>query len=287
MKTLQNVNLAEKTTFRVGGITRNYYIPESVEELTDVICELKDSDYRLISGGSNLLINDKKTFENVISCELFDKQLNFLGDGHFYVGASNKIQEVISSVNEYGYGGFEELIGLPALFGGIIYMNAGIGGRKKVKFNIGDFIERVKCLDRATKNILWIDKNGCEFGYRSSIFKQDKYIILGAEIKLEEQNPETSKLKIQKRKDYCRDNQEWGKGCFGSCFCRYTFRILKMNALISKLFSTRIHLANNNPNWLVNNGNATFKSAMRIINTANLLHKLFHKEIEAEVIIWK
>ena len=134
MKTLQNVNLADKTTFRVGGIARYYFIPENVEELTETICKLKDSDYRLISGGSNLLINDKKTFENVISCELFDKQLEFLGGGLFYVGASNKIQEAISFVNGYGYGGFEELIGLPALFGGIIYMNAGIGGRKKVKF---------------------------------------------------------------------------------------------------------------------------------------------------------
>lgn len=287
MKTLQNVNLADKTTFRVGGIARNYYIPENVEELTELICKLKDNDYRLISGGSNLLINDKKTFENVISCELFDKQLNYLGDGLFYIGASNKIQEVISFVNGNGYGGFEELIGLPALFGGIIYMNAGIGGRKKVKFNIGDFIERVKCLDRTTKNIFWIDKNDCDFGYRTSIFKQDNYIILGAEIKLGEQELEASELKIQKRKEYCRDNQEWGKGCFGSCFCLYTYRILKLNALINKVFSSRIHLANDNPNWLVNNGNATFKSAMRIINTAIKLHKLFHKEIEAEVIIWK
>ena len=52
------------------------------------------------------------------------------GKGRFYIGASNRIQKVISFVNEKGYGGFEELVGLPAMFGGIIYMNAGIGGEK-------------------------------------------------------------------------------------------------------------------------------------------------------------
>ena len=188
MKELHNVSLAEKTTFRVGGTALNYYIPENTDELITLVCRLNGNDYRFISGGSNMLINDKQTFENIIFCGEFDSMLTDLGEGRFYIGASNRIQKVISFVNDCGYGGFEELIGLPAMFGGIIYMNAGIGGRGKERFNICDFIERVKCLDKRKCEIVWLNKDDCGFAYRDSIFKTNDYIILGAEIRLKPQD---------------------------------------------------------------------------------------------------
>lgn len=54
---------------------------------------------------------------------------------------------MISFVNEKGYGGFEELIGLPAISGGIIYMNAGIGGEKGSIFTISEFVNKIRAYD--------------------------------------------------------------------------------------------------------------------------------------------
>ena len=55
----KNVDLSKKTTFHVGGIAKNYYIPENSDEMLEILCKLKDTDFKIISGGSNILINDK------------------------------------------------------------------------------------------------------------------------------------------------------------------------------------------------------------------------------------
>lgn len=287
MRILHDVNLAEKTTFRVGGIAHNFYIPESEDEICNSVRNLMGKEYYIISGGSNLLINDQRVFEDVIFCGEFDRGLNFLGNGKFFIGASNRIQKVISFVNENGYGGLEELIGLPAMFGGIIYMNAGIGGRDKEKFNISDFILRVKCINRNTTDVLWLEKGECDFSYRHSIFKNNEYVILGAEIQLAPQSIETSRKRITARREHCKNNQEWGKGCFGSCFSQRSRRLLNLMNRMPKLYRGGVYQSRLNSNWLVNDGNGSFNDTMRIINRAIRLHKLFHVDIEPEVIIWK
>ena len=149
MKLQKNVKLSTKTTFHVGGYAKNFYIPESEKELIDIVTELyeKEEMIYLLSGGSNLLINDQRQFESVISMKDACTELVNIGNGSFYIGASNRIQRVITFVNEYGYGGFEELIGLPAMFGGIVCMNAGIGGENSTLFTISEFIKYVKVYD--------------------------------------------------------------------------------------------------------------------------------------------
>ncbi len=286
MKVLNDVSLAKKTTFKVGGKAVNYYIPENTDDVRRLISDLKDREYYILSGGSNLLINDKRSYEHIIFCGEFDREMTHLGDGRFYIGASNRIQRVISFVNENGFGGFEELICLPAMFGGNIYMNAGIGGKNKEKFNIGDFIIKVKCMDRSNGDIVWISKEDCKFGYRYSIFKENNYIILGAEIQLSPQSPDVSKNNIAKRREFCKSHQEWGKGCFGSCFSTKNWKILNMTRKLSK-FKGGVYQSHLNSNWLVNDGSGTFDDAMKIIDRITFLHKLFHASIEPEVIIWK
>ena len=146
MKIQKNVKLATKTTLHIGGYTKTLYLPENEEELIHTAAELyeKEGKVYLLSGGSNLLINDQREFESVISMKEACTELTDLGNGRFYIGASNRIQKVISFVNERGYGGFEELIGLPAMFGGIVCMNAGIGGESAPLFTIAEFVKNVK-----------------------------------------------------------------------------------------------------------------------------------------------
>ncbi len=279
--------LKKKTTFKIGGIAHNYYIPESVEEMQNLTVLLKKKNYLLISGGSNLLVNDERVFDCVISCEKFSMKMESINDGMFYIGASNRIQKVISFVNELGYGGFEELIGLPAMFGGIVYMNAGIGSREKPRFNISDFIIRVHCIERNTGEIVWLDNSECNFLYRESIFKRNEYIIIGAEIKLSHQDSAASKARIKKRRKYIKSHQDWGHGCFGSCFSKCSPRLMEISYYISKiLFRGDVYQMHSNPNWFVNNGSATYKEVMKRIKLTRFIHKLFCKSIEIEVIIW-
>ena len=51
-------------------------------------------------------------------------------------------------------------------------------------------------------------------------------------------------------------------------------------------YSGKVRFANNNANWLVNEGGGTYKDAMTIINRCKKLHKLAFQKLECEVIIW-
>lgn len=283
-----NVSLADKTTFKVGGVAQNFFIPENSEELISLIKKIKNQNenFYILSGGSNLLINDNKNFENVIYMEKVDTTIKMIEDGVFYIGASNRIQKVIREVNKLGYGGFEELFCLPAMFGGIIYMNAGIGGRNNVKFNISDFIIKVKAYDIEKEEFVELDERVCDFSYRNSIFKTNKFIIIGGLIKINKQYIDISNERIEARINYCKNNQEWGKGCFGSCFSECSPKVLKILSLFYKN-KKGIKLSKKNYNWLVNDGTGSYKQAISIINRCKLLHKVFNKKIEQEVIIWK
>lgn len=282
-------SLRTKTTFRIGGVAKRFYIPQTERELIELVQSLVQEhiSFKVLSGGSNLLVNDKKSFDAIIYMGQAVDTITDNGCGNFYIGASNRIQKVIRYVNSTEYGGFEELIGLPALFGGIIYMNAGIGGRNSVKFNISDFVVRVKVLEIKTGKICWMDKNECDFGYRKSIFQKNNFVILGADIVLHHQTKEQSEKRIKDRLQHCKDHQEWGKGCVGSCFSIYNGKILRIISIFHKFVRKGIYQAENNVNWLVNNGAGTYDDAIHWINVCKLLHKITFQEIECEVRIWE
>ena len=236
MKLIENYHLKKATTFKVGGFAKKLFIPENEEELAQIVGQLVSSGENLyiLSGGSNLLINDMKEFEFVISMEKACLELNYIGNGVFYIGASNRIQRVIRFMNIIQYGGIEELFGLPAMFGGIIYMNAGIGAKEKSLFTISQFIKRVKVIDIKDIELKWLDCCQCEFSHRSSIFQNGRYVILGAEVAMFPQSIEISEQRISERIRYCKENQIWGKGCFGTVFSEANWRLLKMVSIIGK-----------------------------------------------------
>ena len=289
---LNNEPLSKRTTFHIGGTAEKLYIPESEEELIQVSKDIYGRDHRVyvISGGSNLLINDDRAFPEVVCMAKACRELEQLHDGVFYIGASVRIQKAISFVNSFGYGGFEELIGLPALFGGIIYMNAGIGRESAPLFTISEFVDSVRALDLKTGETVTLTADECRFGHRTSVFKNGQYIILGAQITCRATDRDDAASRIQKRREHCHKSFEYGKGCFGSCFMRFKGPILRtLSALYKKgilKYSGKVRFANNNANWLVNEGGGTYKDAMTIINRCKKLHKLAFQKLECEVIIW-
>lgn len=288
MKVIKDVNLSKKTTFRTGGTARNFYVPENKNELVDIAEKLysKDGQLYILSGGSNLLVNDEREFDSVISMERACTNLTYLGNGEFFIGASNRIQKVIHFVNENGYGGFEQLFGLPAMFGGILYMNAGIGGGESVLFTISEFVKSVQALDLEAGEVVSLAEKECFFGHRKSRFQNGKYVILGAVIVCRQTTKEEADLKIEKRISFCRKNFEYGNGCFGTCFAESNGRLLKVIAMFKKE-QGGVAFARNNKNWLVNDGTGTYRDAVKIINLCKGIHKLLMQPIRCEVCLWE
>jgi UDP-N-acetylmuramate dehydrogenase len=102
----------------------------------------------------------------VVDLRSFDSSIEKLKNGQFKVGASTRLQKLINTINEHGYGGIEYLYSVPGLVGGAVVMNAS-RGREYQKF-ISDYIVSVVVIHN--NELITISKDNCHFGYRDSIF---------------------------------------------------------------------------------------------------------------------
>lgn len=282
----EDYDLKNNNTFHISAKTQKLYIPETKKEILELIRNLENSKYYILSGGSNILLNDKKIYENIIYMKNLNNKINHLEDGRFYIGSSNRIQKVIKFINENGYGGIEELYTLPAMFGGIIYMNAGIGMTTKDSCTISNYVESVEVIDKRKKIIKWIKKESCGFSHRKSIFQNDNYIILGAICKFKKQDINISNSIIKNRIDKFNQKADYGNGTFGTIFSISNSKILKFVSIIVKR-RNNIRFGKENKNWLVNDSNGKFEDAIYLIKKCKKFHKLFRKKCELEVIIWE
>ena len=261
----------------MGGLCHNLYIPESVDELVDLLNYIPKPRY-LISGGSNLLINDNRVFENVILLRKFDESMEDRGNGIFYAGASTRIQKFIRFVNERGYGGAEYLYSLPALVGGIVVMNAGRGNRKD---SISNYVLKVKAW--CDGNIVEIPAEECKFGHRTSIFKNSSMVVLGAYFKFAPRNCQELSNLCKERVKYSKEKQDCSHPNYGSVFYCCNSRIMKAVKTLSgnkkgAQFSSKTN------NWMINE-ECSFEQAMKEISRVKRIHRLFRLKCETEVII--
>lgn len=281
MQILNNESLKKYTTIKIGGEAEQLFIPENSDELIELIDSLPN--YYILSGGSNVLINDQKKFENVILLKKFNDNLENLGDGRYYVGASVRLQFLINHIHKEGYGGIEYLYSVPGLIGGAIFMNAGRG--RPYGVCISDYITHVHIYENGTKKTL--TKNECQFEYRSSIFKRNNAIILGATFKFDKIDIEELKKLKQDRIEFTKGAQDYTGYNFGSVFMENDGRIMLLIKKLHPGYKNGITFSNKTGNWILNNGEGTFSQAIKLMNKVERLHRIVGKKAIPEVIIWK
>ena len=282
MKVKHNISLAQYTTIKLGGIAENLFFPETESE----IIELKKkygSQLYLIGGGSNLLINDKNSYPSVAVLRKLNSYIEVIGGGCFKVGAGIRLQELINTINECGYGGIEYLYSVPGLVGGAVVMNAG---RSKKHGNcISDYIVSVRVMKN--EEIIELPKDECGFCFRGSIFKNnDAYIVLSATFKFPLQNIEQSKNLKKQRLELCKAVQDNSKPNFGSVFINASSKIMKIACKLS-IGNKKAHFSSKTANWILKEENGEYQDVIHAMNIVIRMHKLLGKKIEPEVIIWQ
>jgi UDP-N-acetylmuramate dehydrogenase len=99
------------------------------------------------------------------------------------VGAGEVWDELVQYVVDFGLGGIENLSLIPGSVGAAPVQNIGAYGQE-----VGSVVEKVKGFDLNTKLTREFSAEQCEFGYRSSIFKntlKNSFIITSVVFKLE------------------------------------------------------------------------------------------------------
>ena len=280
MRVEENVRLAERTTFGMGGLCRRFLIPETEEELLQAVRE--NPGARLLAGGSNVIISDETEFPCVISLLHFNRELSPLGGGRFLAGASLRNQALIKQVNEAGYGGIEYLWTVPGTLGGALFMNAGTGrdGGK----SIGQHVERVRWFDGT--EIRELSAEECGFAYRTSVFQEKRGVILSAVLRFPAQSGEDSQRLIRERKERVQRLQDHSAKTCGT-FCRVSDpRVMKLLKVWpgprrGVYFSRKTH------NWLLNDGSGKFSQVRGCIARCRRLHRLLGKPVSLEVELWE
>ena len=167
-------------SFRVGGPADILVKPRTEEQIAKVVKLLKEENvpYIVIGNGSNLLVKDGGVRGVVI--EISDNFNDFNIDGNIVNIQSGALLSFVGkAVLRAELKGFEFAAGIPGTLGGALAMNAGAyGGEMK------DIVKSVRLMD-TDGNILDFTNEQMEFSYRRSILSRTDYIVLSAQIELE------------------------------------------------------------------------------------------------------
>jgi len=177
---LVNESMKNHTTFKIGGNADYLVQPQTKKTLCDTISTLRKENipFTIIGNGSNLLVSDNGISGVVIkicggmgSVEV-DKNTITAQAG---VSLTRLTQVACSS----GLTGLEFATGIPGTIGGAIVMNAGAYDHE-----IKEVVVSTAYLDEKGKLGTLTGIREHKFGYRSSIFQENDWIILESEFRL-------------------------------------------------------------------------------------------------------
>lgn len=211
----KNVSLKDFCTFHIGGNAKFLCVVQNNIQLIDVCkyCSLHHIKYKIIGLGANLLFDDRG-YDGMI---VVNKSNNI----HFHeniilADGGVNISSLIMKCCVRSLSGLEHLVGIPATVGGSVVNSLGAFG---VQFC--DFIELIECYHKDDLNTKIILKNqDCHFGYRTSIFKSDNYIITRVKLNLYKDKEISIKQRIQETIQKKSFSQPLDKPTAGSVFKR-------------------------------------------------------------------
>jgi UDP-N-acetylmuramate dehydrogenase len=197
----ENVPLAPKTWYRIGGPARWYVQPRTVEELQESVqrCTENDIPINVLGLGANLLVSDAGVDGAVFKLDQEHWRRVKFDQNTVEVGSGVDVQKLILRAVRQGLAGIESLAGIPGTIGGGIRMNCG------GKFgDIGARVTSVSVMD-STGMIFERTKDDLVFDYRTSNISAP--FILGATLELEEEDPERIMRRTKEIWMYKRNSQ--------------------------------------------------------------------------------
>jgi UDP-N-acetylmuramate dehydrogenase len=186
MKVETNKNLSEMTTTGIGGLVSLVFWPTNYPDMIEALrfCNDRKLPYFVLAGGSNTIFPDKKLKYNQAVLNISQwNQFDVKNQGEktiFELDPGVDLQKVVDKALELELSGATGLNRVPGTIGGAVVGNAGAyGAETKELVQKVEFIR----LSEVRKQPDWIniyslDNSECWFGYRDSLFKQDRDILI-------------------------------------------------------------------------------------------------------------
>ncbi|MSR68649.1 UDP-N-acetylmuramate dehydrogenase [Candidatus Saccharibacteria bacterium] len=193
----QNVDLAELTTFKIGGQAAFYTVVTSADELPEIFAWLKQNSlpHLVLSGGSNTIFGDGIFRGLVIKISImgFAVLSESEKSAVITVGSGEDWDAIVAKTIDLKLGGIEALSGIPGMCGAAPVQNIGAYGQE-----IKDTTLSVEVFDTDNSVVTSLTNAECEFEFRNSTFKatqKDRYIITAITLKLSKLPPSIPQYK--------------------------------------------------------------------------------------------
>lgn len=203
--------LTKYNTYRVNSVCHALVFPKTIKELKEVLSILKKYSikYLILGNGSNVIL--PPYYDGIIIKLSNFSECNIKGN-EVVVGAGYMFNKLSSELSNMEYTGYEWAVGIPGTVGGCIYNNAGA-----YKMSMSDLLISVTVLKN--DEIIELSCNECNFGYRTSLFKEEKdYVILSCKLKLHKGNLDEIKSLISDRTKRRMETQPLNYPSCGSVF---------------------------------------------------------------------
>jgi UDP-N-acetylmuramate dehydrogenase len=277
-----NALMSAHTTFRTGGPAEILAWASSIKSAENAynFLYVNDIPFTVIGKGSNILVSDKG-YKGVILKFCGDNYIADSGGGVFTASGGTAAATAISFAISKGYSGGEFAAAIPGTIGGHIAMNAGCYGRE-----MKDIVIFCECITEGEKQ--YLNRAGCGFTYRGSVFSGKKSIILRASFKLSLKSPKEAENELKRIMDLKRKSQP-DKPSAGSIFKRQLNPEILPARLIDEagLKGLKIggaEVSRLHSGFIINRGGATSQDIYRLIN--KIKEKIYAKyavELKEEI----
>ncbi len=181
---VRTVELRDLTTLKVGG-------PAELWEVDDAegLAEATREPYRVLGAGSNLLVSDAGVPERVIRLgRAFNDLRSVDGEPELWLGAATPLPGLVRRAQKLGLSGLEGLLGVPAVLGGAVAMNAG------TRFGeLGDTLQEVELFVNGT--LERVPASALKLAYRHTELP-DGAVVTRARLRLTPSNPDAVQARM-------------------------------------------------------------------------------------------
>ena len=277
--------MSKHTSFKTGGNAEIFVIIEKENQIKKLLEYTRKNDIKLyiIGNGSNLIVSDEGV-KGIVAKIAFEETIITKDEENIIVkaGAGVKVMALAQMLKQKEITGFEELSGFPGTIGGANYMNAGAYGKE-----MKDVILETKALNRETGEIEVLNNKEQKLEYRSSIFKNKKYIILQTTMKFQNGKKEEIEQKMNEYLSQRKEKQPLEYPSAGSTFKRgdgfITAKLIDECGLKGYQIGGA-QISEKHAGFIINKDNATSKDILDLINyTKKKVFEKFGVQIEEEV----
>lgn len=275
--------MADHTTFRIGGPADCFVQIGSKEQLVRVQGYLMKVGlpFFILGNGSNLLVSDRG-YRGIV-LQIGQKMSRIEVDGNVITAqAGALLAQVARTALEHSLTGLEFASGIPGTIGGGVVMNAGAYGGE-----LSGVVTRVSVVN-GEGECMELDNPSMEFGYRTSVIRDNPFTVTEVALKLAEGDREEIRAKMEELSARRREKQPLEYPSAGSAFKRpqgYFAGKLIMDAGLRGFRIGGARVSEKHCGFIVNTGSATAEDVRDVMGEVReRVKERFHVELEPEIL---